>query len=454
MTERKPQSPDEIMADIERTRSEIDSTLAALEQRISPRELVNALGEALVPARDGTTLFARNLGVAVRENPVPAALVGLGLGWLAVSGTRGAGDGRGVGYQPSAAFAPTRANPSRPHHDDFIIGEAPLDSHPVSEGRAPSLGEKARDAGERLSVRSSEAKERLRETADDVAYTARKRSDDLYRHSSDVSGRLSARAQNAASASRDFARAHPLGIALAVAGLGALAAATAIARSEPRRRYIAEQAGRVRSEIADRGADVADAARDAASRARDAARDMGERARDAARDMGERARDSARDMGDRARDTARDVSERATDMGERARERATDVGGRAKESAGSAADRVRAAADDARAKAENATQRMRSGDAGDSTTETERAATAAHGSGYQGAAGIDHPAPGGPGPSVKGVSGVDRTASTGSAPVHRAVTAPQGPLPDGPLNQGARANVKKDVAPSPESEAD
>jgi|GEM_PF-1419513 gas vesicle protein len=425
MTERKPQSPDEIMADIERTRSEIDSTLAALEQRMSPRELFNAVCEALVPARDGTTLFARNLGVAVRDNPVPAALVGLGLGWLAVSGTRGAGDGPGVAYQGGGTFDHVRTNPSRPYHDDVNVGEAPLEPDDASKPHSPSLGDKVRGAGERLYERSSDAKERLRETADDMAYTVRKRSDDLYRRSSDVSGRLSVRAQNAASAGRDFARAHPLGIALAVAGLGALAAATAIARSEPRRRYIAEQAGRVRSEIADRGADVADATRDAAARGRDTAKDLGERVKDAATDISERARDGA-----------------------------TAFGELAKEKAESAVDRVSAAGDEVRAKAENATQRMRSGDAGDSTSETERAATAAHGSGYQSAAGIDQPAPGGPGPSGKGVSGVDATASTGSAPVHRAATAPQGPLPDGPLNHGALANVKKDAAPSSASKAD
>ena len=454
MTERHPQSPDEIMADIERTRSEIDATLSALEQRISPREVVNAFGAALVPARDGTTVFAQNLGATVRDNPVPAALVGLGLGWLAVSGSRGGGDGARVAYQGGDTMDHVRSDPSRPHHDDVFVGDAPLHAESPSEARS-SMGDKLRDAGERLSERSSAASERVRATAEDVTERARHVSDHVHRRTSDAGGRLSVRAQHAASTGRDFAREHPLGIAVAVAGLGALVAATAIVRSEPRRRYIAEQAGRFRSEISDRGAHVADAARDAA-----------DRARDRARDLGDRARGFARDSGDRVRGTARDASDRAKDMGDRARETAE-----------SAADKVRAKSEEARGKAEHVAQRARSGDDRAKVIATEGAATAAHtsaaaggidptpgspaagassavtGATSQSAGGVD-PTPSGPGAGTARVSGIDTTPAIGSAPVHRAAVSPEGPLSDGPLNQGARANVKKDAAPTPAFKAD
>jgi gas vesicle protein len=71
-------SPAEIEADIARTRAEMDETLAALERKLSPGELVDkALGYM-----GGPREFYENLGDTVRDYPVPVTLVGIGLAWL------------------------------------------------------------------------------------------------------------------------------------------------------------------------------------------------------------------------------------------------------------------------------------------------------------------------------------------------------------------------------------
>lgn len=80
-------SPDEIEADLDQTRARMEADLEALQDRLSPGHLMD---EAMRYVRTGGAAeYFRNLGEAAKRNPVPLALVGTGLAWLAFSGRRG-----------------------------------------------------------------------------------------------------------------------------------------------------------------------------------------------------------------------------------------------------------------------------------------------------------------------------------------------------------------------------
>jgi ElaB/YqjD/DUF883 family membrane-anchored ribosome-binding protein len=79
--------PRKIEARIEETRSDISDTLNRLQDKLSPGQLMD---QALDFVRKGEvgkvgSDFASNLGSVVRNNPVPLALIGVGIAWLAVS---------------------------------------------------------------------------------------------------------------------------------------------------------------------------------------------------------------------------------------------------------------------------------------------------------------------------------------------------------------------------------
>lgn len=84
----------DIERDIERTRAEMSHTIDAIQERLSPGQLVDQAfhyfqsgsGRGLT---DGASQFAQNLGRAIRDNPVPVALVATGVAWLMVSRARG-----------------------------------------------------------------------------------------------------------------------------------------------------------------------------------------------------------------------------------------------------------------------------------------------------------------------------------------------------------------------------
>lgn len=73
---------------IEHHRAEIDRTLSALEGKFSPGDMID---ELLRSMNSGSGRFINNLGATVRDNPIPATLIGVGLGWLML----GQGDGTG-----------------------------------------------------------------------------------------------------------------------------------------------------------------------------------------------------------------------------------------------------------------------------------------------------------------------------------------------------------------------
>ncbi len=76
--------PEEILAEIERTRHEMDSTLTAIEHRLTPGQLFD---QGLNYLRNsGGNEFVQNLGTQAKNNPMPIALVGIGLAWLMASG--------------------------------------------------------------------------------------------------------------------------------------------------------------------------------------------------------------------------------------------------------------------------------------------------------------------------------------------------------------------------------
>jgi hypothetical protein len=76
--------PEQILTDIYRTRDELERTLVAIEHRLTPGQLVDQGLDYL--RHSGANEFVHNLGGAAKQNPLPVALVGIGLAWLMALG--------------------------------------------------------------------------------------------------------------------------------------------------------------------------------------------------------------------------------------------------------------------------------------------------------------------------------------------------------------------------------
>ncbi len=78
----RSKTSEQLEREIEARRARIENRVDDISARLSPGQM---LDEALTYAKTGAGAdFTRNLGQSVRDNPLPVALAGLGLGWLAI----------------------------------------------------------------------------------------------------------------------------------------------------------------------------------------------------------------------------------------------------------------------------------------------------------------------------------------------------------------------------------
>lgn len=158
--------PEEIERDIERTREEVSSTIDAIQRKLTPGQMMD---QALSYARTSLPAdFGSNLGSAVRENPVPVTLIGVGIAWLMMAGQGGR---QGAPYQRgySSSAAPLNRSTSAAYDASFATGPdeyASGESH--GEGRLHRTMSKVGDAGRDMKHRLRDSGQHMRERAQSV----------------------------------------------------------------------------------------------------------------------------------------------------------------------------------------------------------------------------------------------------------------------------------------------
>lgn len=99
-------APEQIQEEIERTRSDMTSKWSALEQKLSPRQVASDLfdmaRERIIGSGNGTSHMIE----MIKQNPIPVALIGIGLGWMVFSGRS---TGRARYAEPRSPYAGSAA---------------------------------------------------------------------------------------------------------------------------------------------------------------------------------------------------------------------------------------------------------------------------------------------------------------------------------------------------------
>jgi len=93
-------TPAELEREVEEARSRIDRTVEALKDKMQPKELFDEATKMMSQTSNKALTTAVD---QLRENPIPIALIGLGVAWLAISQTRrpGSASGYPAGYYPT-----------------------------------------------------------------------------------------------------------------------------------------------------------------------------------------------------------------------------------------------------------------------------------------------------------------------------------------------------------------
>lgn len=341
----------EIEREVERSRAQVETTLDELRERTTPGQLFE---QALDYARrSGGPEFFRNLGEAVRDNPLPVLLIGSGIAWLMLSG---GGRARAPAYGP--AYGPVSDVPSAGPYPTATPGlrhGATAAAGPSVTGRASAAAGAAREGLSGAAHRAGEAVGMAGDAAQRASDAVRQISDaasDAVQRASDtaeaVAGSVSAAAASAGQQAREaghYAREQAGHLAAGARQgfgwllrdqpliLGALGVAlgAAIGGLLPPTETEDRLMGETRDRLAER---AREAAEEGYERAKETAGERLERARAAAGEAAEKVRDRL-DQGGAAAGGAREaIGEAARELREAVRDTARDVAAEAREAMG------------------------------------------------------------------------------------------------------------------------
>jgi ElaB/YqjD/DUF883 family membrane-anchored ribosome-binding protein len=170
---------DEVAAtrvEIERTRADMSETVDAIQERLSPENLKEQAKDRVKEATVGRAQEAGSgIMETIRANPLPAALTGIGLGWLLVSATRSTS--RPARYRGSAYPYDYDYPPLYEGRTTTTSGGTSVPSPGEALGRARDrVGESASQAQDRASEVASQAQDRVSNLTDQARYQARRAS--------------------------------------------------------------------------------------------------------------------------------------------------------------------------------------------------------------------------------------------------------------------------------------
>jgi ElaB/YqjD/DUF883 family membrane-anchored ribosome-binding protein len=161
-------------AEIERTRADMSETVDAIQERLSPENLKEQAKDRVKEATVGRAQEAGSgIMETIRANPLPAALTGIGLGWLLVS-ARGSASGQ-TRYRGRAY--PYDYPPRYEGRTTTTSGGTSVPSPGEALGRARDrVGESATQAQDRASEAASQAQDRVSNLTHQARYQARRAS--------------------------------------------------------------------------------------------------------------------------------------------------------------------------------------------------------------------------------------------------------------------------------------
>lgn len=275
----RQRSSEEIRAEIERTRADMDETVQQIGYRLSPGQIVDQVWDRM---RTGDA--AGSMMEVVKQHPMPSLLMGLGLGWLVYEKTgmsegeklrRKFGDDIGPGtYAPAEGrVGPYRGEDLGYGADDGgvadRVAEKMGDAASSVKSGVSSAASSVRDGLRTVAEKTGERAHHLRERADEVRGRAGERLGAMRTTASERASELSSRARQGVTHAYDE---QPLALGAVAFGLG-LASGLAAPSTRFEDEAIGERADRFKGEVRRTGSELYESARRVADEATHAAKD-------------------------------------------------------------------------------------------------------------------------------------------------------------------------------------
>ena len=301
--------PDAIRDDILHTRSQMSDTIDAIQEKLSPQRIANQVTDTVKDATigraqdmvsnvsDSAKGFGATLIETIRENPIPLALVGLGIGWLVYKG-------RSTGQQQSWSRSQNTSRQSYRvpvYEGDYTAANYPGDytgaqysgytgytgytpGQSGSGGNQGGVRQQMSNAAGAVSDKTSDLADTVSDKASQAVNVTQQKAGQVVDTAQNAAGQIGYQAQYQAQRAQGwFARTldeNPLALAAI-----ALAAGTAVGLSIPETPQENQLMGPTRDRLLDKAQDVA---QDTAQKAQQVAQTATSAATDAAKQEAKR----------------------------------------------------------------------------------------------------------------------------------------------------------------------
>ncbi len=216
--------------EIEQTRADMSETVDAIQEKLSPDNLKEQAKERVREATVGRAKeTSSGIMETITENPIPAALTGIGLGWLLMSGRNQRSERSRYQPGPYAYDYPPR------YEDDY----------PLRYEERETSGSSAGKALERVQDRVGETTSRAQDRAGELA-------DQTQDRASRLGDRAQYRTRRVSSELQRMLRENPLTMGALAVGAG-----TAMGLAIPQTRKEHEVMGEARDDLVDKAQDKA-----------------------------------------------------------------------------------------------------------------------------------------------------------------------------------------------------
>lgn len=190
--------PETIRARMAQTRTEMGETLDALQTKLAPERLAQETQEKVkeVTLRkveemthtitNKANTWRESVVETVKENPLPAALVGIGLGWLLIEGSRKPALNETSYYYPVRSYdRPSRTEPYDPHQAGVVdraqtaIAENMENIQDKVSDAAHRVKEEVAQNTENLQAKANEVIGHIQNTAGELSHTVEEKASEI-----------------------------------------------------------------------------------------------------------------------------------------------------------------------------------------------------------------------------------------------------------------------------------
>ena len=159
----EPSELGHIERELDDTRSRLDATIGQLQHKLAPREVVD---QAVAYFMEGGGVeFRNNLMRSIRDNPVPVAMIGAGIGWLMLANSRQGQHrwGSSEGRRSFDAGHDMYGRRTRTHSAGLSEEAAWRQAMPYEAAARDDLATQAEEAGRRVARREGEEESAFQE---------------------------------------------------------------------------------------------------------------------------------------------------------------------------------------------------------------------------------------------------------------------------------------------------